>query len=542
MGIAGAVHGQTVVYVDASAPGIGNGQSWQTAFSNLQTALSTINGQQLRGRTEFRVARGTYTPDVLAISGAGFTIAPGTIASAATVEVRGGYFGRASTTPDARDFVSAATVLSGDVMRNDGPDTSSRSDNAASVVHISLAGNWLSMTLDGMTIQGGHLGAGFSGMDSEVGNTGGGVQALLSVEDGLLQISNCTIVNNTAWTGGGGISLVRSHYGDSSIDVIIQSCTIRHNETVGRGGGIHVMWPFSYASPLQVVNCTIEDNAAYYGGGIHSYARDIDIVRSRICGNTASDGSGGGMYAPFSHCLLSSSIVSGNSCPFGNGGGVYASSLVGTNSTVVDNFAPAGAGIHAYDADLTNCVFGLNRRPSRLDDFMISGGLTVSTSVFRLEYQSNGRLFGGGTLSPDSTGIFSFDPQFIDPDGPDNNPATCADNNFRLSPRSPAVDAGILDTSLSIVDLDGNDRFVSGMIGRPSMLDLGCYESQLTLCPADIDADGGVTIDDLLDFLVAFEAGQPLADLTSNGTMPFPDGGVTIDDLLFFLAKFEQGC
>ena len=173
---------------------------------------------------------------------------------------------------------------------------------------------------------------------------------------------------------------------------------------------------------------------------------------------------------------------------------------------------------------------------------MIRGALTVSTSVFRLEYQSNGRLFGGGTLNPDSTGIFSFDPQFLDPDGPDNNPATWADNNYRLSPRSPAVNAGLLDTNLSIVNLDGNDRFVSGMIGRPSTLDLGCYESQLTLCPTDIDADQGVTIDDLLDFLAAFELGQPLADLTTNGSTPFPDGGVTVDDLLFFLAKFEQGC
>lgn len=69
-------------------------------------------------------------------------------------------------------------------------------------------------------------------------------------------------------------------------------------------------------------------------------------------------------------------------------------------------------------------------------------------------------------------------------------------------------------------------------------------------CPADLDDgsgtgvhDGAVTIDDLLYFLVAFEAGSPEADLDDDGVNPpNPDGGVTIDDLLFFLLRFEAGC
>jgi hypothetical protein len=69
-------------------------------------------------------------------------------------------------------------------------------------------------------------------------------------------------------------------------------------------------------------------------------------------------------------------------------------------------------------------------------------------------------------------------------------------------------------------------------------------------CSADLDngsgsgtPDGGVTIDDLLYFLVEFEAGSINADLDGDGVNPpNPDGGVTIDDLLFFLMRFEQGC
>lgn len=71
----------------------------------------------------------------------------------------------------------------------------------------------------------------------------------------------------------------------------------------------------------------------------------------------------------------------------------------------------------------------------------------------------------------------------------------------------------------------------------------------VALCAADLDdgsgtgtPDGGVTIDDLLYFLVAFEAGTAAADLDDGSGTGTPDGGVTIDDLIFFLVRFEQGC
>jgi hypothetical protein len=72
-------------------------------------------------------------------------------------------------------------------------------------------------------------------------------------------------------------------------------------------------------------------------------------------------------------------------------------------------------------------------------------------------------------------------------------------------------------------------------------------------CTADLDndgsfdnggtPDGAVTIDDLLFFLAAFEAGDIAGDLDGDGADPAnPDGAVTIDDLLFLLAHFEGGC
>jgi hypothetical protein len=68
-------------------------------------------------------------------------------------------------------------------------------------------------------------------------------------------------------------------------------------------------------------------------------------------------------------------------------------------------------------------------------------------------------------------------------------------------------------------------------------------------CPADLDngsgsgtPDGGVDINDLLYFLVQFEAGAVAVDLDNGSGTGTPDGGVDISDLLYFLVRFEGGC
>ncbi len=65
----------------------------------------------------------------------------------------------------------------------------------------------------------------------------------------------------------------------------------------------------------------------------------------------------------------------------------------------------------------------------------------------------------------------------------------------------------------------------------------------VTPCDAiDLNHDQGVTIDDLILFLTAFEAGSMLADIDDGSSTNTHDGGVTIDDLIYFLTRFEAGC
>lgn len=70
-----------------------------------------------------------------------------------------------------------------------------------------------------------------------------------------------------------------------------------------------------------------------------------------------------------------------------------------------------------------------------------------------------------------------------------------------------------------------------------------------TRCIADVDdgsgmgaPDGGVTIDDLLYYLITFNLGSPRSDVDNGSGTGTPDGGVTIDDLLYFLYRFDSGC
>jgi hypothetical protein len=68
-------------------------------------------------------------------------------------------------------------------------------------------------------------------------------------------------------------------------------------------------------------------------------------------------------------------------------------------------------------------------------------------------------------------------------------------------------------------------------------------------CVADVDdgtgtgtPDGGVTIDDLLYYLVIYGDGNIAADVDNGTFTGVPDGGVTIDDLLYFLVRYGDGC
>lgn len=95
------------IYVDNNAPGLNDGTSWATAYTDLQDAITDANGTP--GADDIYVAEGTYLPATTADRNISFEI-PG------NTNVYGGF----SPTNGAinlgtRDFNAYPTILSGDI-------------------------------------------------------------------------------------------------------------------------------------------------------------------------------------------------------------------------------------------------------------------------------------------------------------------------------------------------------------------------------------------------------------------------------------------
>ena len=172
---------------------------------------------------------------------------------------------------------------------------------------------------------------------------------------------------------------------------------------------------------------------------------------------------------------------------------------------------------------------------------------------------------GGTCESWFGEGCIDADPLFVDPDGPDDDPATWEDNDYRLGAIgeifSPCVDAGDNtavtcdwfdldndgDTSeRSPFDLDGNPRFVEvpyaenvGIADPPVyryIVDMGAYEYQF--CFGDLNGDDEINIADLAELLGHY--GDSGVDYTAGDLDD--DGDVDIQDLAELLGLYGTEC
>jgi hypothetical protein len=134
------------LYVKAGSVG-GDGEGWATALGELQDALDMARANA--EITEIWVAAGTYTPD------------PGGVDRERSFELVDGvaiygHFGGFESTMDQRDLDNPdhVTILSGDLLNNDGPNFTNYDDNSR---HIMTATAEITeyTILDGFTIEAG---------------------------------------------------------------------------------------------------------------------------------------------------------------------------------------------------------------------------------------------------------------------------------------------------------------------------------------------------------------------------------------------------
>lgn len=206
-------------------------------------------------------------------------------------------------------------------------------------------------------------------------------------------------------------------------------------------------------------------NRAGKGGGGLAYCLG-PILSNVIAGNSSVERGGGA-----SDCagMIASNTITDNRALLG-GGLAYCRDTNETETTILDNtisgnISESGAGLYRCDRALVaNCIIWGNS-PA---DSQIEVG-TQPLSAPEVAYSCIEGWTEGGE------GSFSADPMFLDSDGPDGDPQTYVDNDYRLSPDSPCIDAGDnWAVAPGQLDADGNLRIA---FGRYSLtVDTGAYE------------------------------------------------------------------
>ncbi len=275
--------GQSVIYVDSAATGLGNGSSWTDAYPHLQPALE--NAQ--KGDTIW-VARGTYYPSRDKQDSIPANQSLATFSMRNGVKVYGGFAGT-ETSLIQRNWRANPTVLHG-------RDTSNGNfAYSASVVNFIFCDS--TTRLDGFEITSGYV----SGYDPHL--AGGGI----TIYYGNPVLLNLDVHHNAtsgSQLSSGGLRIFRA-------DPVLINCLVRNNQaTGGHGGGFYING--STSNPL-FINCIIADNWAEHGGG-GMFVKDFatpTFINCSFDGNTSNIGNGpqfrfmfSGVVSRFYNCVV----------------------------------------------------------------------------------------------------------------------------------------------------------------------------------------------------------------------------------------------
>jgi hypothetical protein len=458
-----------IIHVDDDAPPGGDGLTWETAFRFLQDGLARSEAED-----EIRIGQGSYYPDRDELHPDGTGDREACFEVVNLVAMKGGYAGYGADDPDARDIELFRTILSGDLLGDDGPGFENYDENS---LHVVGGGGATDTTLlEGLEITGGNAkGQGDRGKGGGV--YGGG--------PGLL-IMKCIIRGNRANDGGGATNLQGT----------LVDCAIVGNQATSYIGGALANWGSGLTT---AINCTFSGNSAGTGGGaIFLSWSDLNATNCIITNNVVYD-----QYPNGSTILLS------------------GANLVLTNCTLAENDSPGVKGYHGGEHE---CWVDIKNSILWNEGVEVAGDqchFNIDCSDVEGGYEGYGNI--------------DFDPMFVDPENGDfrlqaGSPCTDAGANTALPLDTFDVDEDGNTIERFPLDLDGNPRFVDDPdredtgLGTPPIVDMGAYEIQSASCAADIDDDGDVGTSDLLALLGAWGECPPPCPWDFNG-----DG--VVDDL-----------
>jgi hypothetical protein len=293
------------------------------------------------------------------------------------------------------------------------------------------------VSLSGMTITNG------SAITSPAPDNGGGIN---KTGAGTLNITNCTISNNSGLTGGG--------INNGSSGTVNITTSIVSGNSAGDGGGIG-----SSGGTVSLSGATVSGNNANssagafsgsgHGGGILLINGTLSVSNSTLSGNLARDTggggntiNGGGIYVAAGTANVTNSTLSGNSANM-DGGGIYnLATLNVSNCTLTGNTATIGGGIYnanAGSATLKSNLVALNASITHnFNGSFVTGGFNLIGSN-----DGAGASFPPGNPNANNdfvgTNAAPIDPK-IDPAGLTNNGGPT--KTIALLAGSPAIDKG----------------------------------------------------------------------------------------------------
>ena len=446
LAVAAATARAQVIHVDAGAAGAGDGTSWTDAYTDLQDALAEVGATTKR---EVWVAAGVYQPHASTRSVA-FDL------DRTNLKLYGGFAGT-ETLLSERDVEANPTILSGDLLGNDGPDFANRTDNSYHVVVAT--GSITGLVLDGFTIT-----SGFANFSDSNQNHGGGLIVFASAG---ISVANCRFESNHATESGAAVFCFQSV-------TRFENCVFAANGADGApvlrtsiGGGIRYFAAGGANSKI-IDACSFFENYAGSGGGgaVGGDTSGLRLTNSVFTGNVAGSiggvGRGGALALNAGSPNIVNCLIAGNTCSGRGGAGIALTT--GTVTPTISNTILWGNLDNTTADELAQIVVGT--APTPLIQFSIVQGLTTA--------------FGPGNLDAD--------PLLVDLDGADNVVGT-DDDDLRLQSGSPAVEAGdqtLIPAGITL-DRDGADRV------QCDEVDIGAYESPfgsgggLTIdCPADV--------------------------------------------------------
>jgi hypothetical protein len=315
---------------------------------------------------------------------------------------------------------------------------------AMTVIDGSNVGSVLSISADA-TVEG------FT-FTNGLANSGGGLHASGAVN---VVVRDCTFADNMGNLDGGGMTW------NSSGSLLVDRCVFSCNDGQLSGGAMEIK---TLNSSVVITNCEFELNVAVNGGAINGLAGTMTVASSLFARNsTLLTGQGGAIVTKQGSPLMVNCTFYANAALPGNGGGVR---VTATGSPVISN-----------SVFWENADGGGNDESAQID---VEVGSSVTVEFSFVQNLSTFDIVGSGNI-----GVSPLLPGFVDEPGLDMMVGT-GDEDLRLAPGSPAIDAG--SNAAVPLDVDTDLDGVARIQGVPPIVDMGAYESGD--CPNDCNGNG----------------------------------------------------